>query len=206
MPGYYEAKSMIVECGDCDWTGPGGDLKLLVAFEALAEYGCPQCGAKITNLAYPTWVEVREAAQAGDPEAQEQLADVEKAAARARRAEKQAKSPVLAPEALDTETEVRAVLTMDGEEMVGDGPSYVLLANGLELQRELAFFEDREPMTRLLGLMRERYGDRLVSFDYHRAVVYLCGDRLRCRGELAEMVSDLRDGDGRRLDPAAAES
>ena len=203
MAGYYEAKSMIFECGDCDWTGPGTDLEMLEAYEGLAEYGCPRCGTKVTNLVYPTWDEIQKAAQAGDPEAQEQLADMKKSDDWGRRAEKTQKSPVLAPKALDTAKEVRAALTLeDGEENAW--PWMVLVANGLELHRELAFYEDREPMTRLLGLMRERYGGRLVSFDYHRAVLWLCGDRLRCPGELAEMVSDLRDGDGRSPAPADA--
>lgn len=78
MAGYYEAKSMIFECGDCEWTGPGTDLEMLEAYEGLAEYGCPRCGTKVTNLVYPTWGEIQEAAQAGDPEAQEQLADIKK--------------------------------------------------------------------------------------------------------------------------------
>lgn len=205
MATYYEGKSTIYQCRNCSWTGPGEDLVIGEPHAQLADYDCPKCRTYVTYFAYPTYTEISEAARAGDAEAQKQLADVKKAAERDRRAEKTRKSPVLAPEALNTAEEVRAVLTME-DGVDDDGPWFVLLANDLELHREHAFWESVEPMERLLGILRKRYKDRLVSFDYHDAYLWMCGDILGCVRNLAEMVSDLRDRDGRSPDPASPTS
>ena len=67
----------------------------------------------------------------------------------------------------------------------------VLTGNGLELHRELAVWESTEPARRLLAVMRGRYGDRLIRFDYGPAFLYLGGDRLSSIGELEHLVDDL---------------
>lgn len=194
MMGYYERKSAHMSCSDCPWTGLGTDLQLGEVFGEVAEYNCPGCGTKVISCAFPTYEEIRAAAEAGDAEAQEQLVSVERARERAARVDASKQVPVSAPAALDEAEEIRAVLRLEDAE---DDVWLVLSANDLELHRELAYYEDFEPARRFLQLLEKRYGSRLLSFDCYGAVTYLCGDRIGCVRELAALVSHLPERDGR---------
>jgi predicted Rossmann fold nucleotide-binding protein DprA/Smf involved in DNA uptake len=72
-----------------------------------------------------------------------------------------------------------------------------LTANGLEIHRELATWEDTEPAHRLLALLQQRYGERLRSFNFNPAILYLAGDRLSYGSELDQLVASLPERDGR---------
>jgi len=57
------------ECAGCGWTAASltdADDEL---FDALIEYTCPECGAILAVVSYPTLDEIEKAAKEGDPEA-----------------------------------------------------------------------------------------------------------------------------------------
>lgn len=186
MPNYFDYQSMTFTCS-CGWKGLGSELKLGEAFSELAEYDCPECGSKVVTISYPTSKEVREAAAARNAEAIAELARIEEGEQRWQRVQESRASGLNEPAAL-RQAEVRAVLEL---EKIDTDHWLVLYANGLELHRELAAYEDTEPASRLLALLRRQYGARLRSFDYGPAINYLAGDDLRALDVLGNLVADL---------------
>jgi hypothetical protein len=171
----------------------GAELRQGEVFEQIVEYDCPQCGERVTFVAFPTSDEVRAAAAAGNEEAATELAKLDARERRQQRVLDTRQSAVAAPAELE-HGEIRCELRLVGDE--DDETWIVLLANGHELHRELAFYEDTEPAHRLLAAMRKRYGTRLRSFAYDNAMLYLGGDRLRSIEELERLVADLPEREG----------
>ena len=60
-------------CAACDWQGDSRAMTLQ-PHEDLSEYLCPHCEDIVLVVRHPDLEQVRAAAQAGHPEAQEQLA------------------------------------------------------------------------------------------------------------------------------------
>ncbi len=158
-------------------------------FAEIVEYDCPRCSEKVTFAPFPTREETAAAAQSGNEEAATALPSFDERDRRWKRVLETQGSSVLDPPEL-AEGDVDCALKLESG---GDDTWLVLMANGQELHRELAVFESTEPARRLLAVMRERYGDRLRSFDYQPALVYLGGDRPGAVGELQSLVSDLAE-------------
>lgn len=196
MPNYFTYQTTTFTC-PCGWTGFGSDLKLGEMFSELAEYDCPRCASKVVTISYPTSEEVRDAAAARNAEAIAELGRLEEGEQRWQRVQ-ESRTTGLIEHAVLHETEVRAVVQL---EKIDEDHWMILYANGLELHRELAAYQDTEPASRLLAQLRERYGTRLRSFDYGPAFDYLAGDDLRARGVLEDLVAALpeRDGTGLQL-------
>ena len=60
-------------CGQCSWTGTGKEASHEL-FAELFEVNCPECDARLDLISFPTDRSIREAAERGNPEAQEMLA------------------------------------------------------------------------------------------------------------------------------------
>jgi hypothetical protein len=156
-------------------------------FAELVEYDCPRCSEKVTVAAFPTREETAVAAQSGNDEAVRALPGFDERDRRWERVLETRGSAVPAlPELVERDVYCALKIERDAEDTW-----LVLVANGQDLHRELAVYESTEPARRLLAVMRERYGDRLRSFDYQPALVYLGGDRLGAVAELEDLVSDL---------------
>jgi hypothetical protein len=186
-PEYYDVPKTRFTCGNCQWSGTGVELAQGEVFAEIVEYDCPQCGERVTFAAFPSREETAAAAQSGNDEAARALPSFDERDRRWERVLETQGSAVLDPPEL-AEGDVYCALKL---ERGGDDTWLVLMANGQDLHRELAVFESTEPARRLLAVMRERYGDRLRSFDYQPALVYLGGDRLGAVGVLENLVSDL---------------
>jgi hypothetical protein len=190
---YYERKTRSFTCRVCGWTGTGAELRIYEVYREIGEWACPNCGEKLTFSGFPDREETQAAADAGDQEAIEALPRFDGAEDRWRRVIETRGSDVAAPAELD-HGDVRCVLDLVQDE----GETWLTLtANGLEIHRELATWEDTEPAHRLLALLRQRYGERLRSFNFNPAILYLAGDRLSYGSELDQLVASLPERDGR---------
>nr|WRX71492.1 Sel1-like repeat protein [Actinomycetes bacterium] len=192
MTRYHEVPTTWFTCRSCDWAGPGALLAQGEVFAEIVEYDCPRCSEKVTFAAFPTREETAVAAQSGNDEAARALPVFDERDGRWERVLETRGSVVLDPPEL-AEGGVYCALKLDEG---GDDTWLVLVANGKDLHRELAVFESTEPARRLLAVMRQRYGDRLRSFDYQPALVYLGGDRLGAVAELDDLVNDLPEPNG----------
>lgn len=190
---YYERKTRTFTCDKCSWTGLGSELGIYEGYREIVEWACPNCGDKLTFSAFPTREETQVAADAGDQAAIEELPRIDRAEHRWRRVLETRGSDVAAPAELD-HGDVRCVLSLVKDE---EGEAWLTLtANELEIHRELAAWEDTEPAHRMLALLHQRYAERLRSFNWKPALLYLGGDRLSSVSELDNLVASLPDGDG----------
>jgi len=73
QPGW---RTRTFECIACEWRGDSRAMQLQ-PHEDLSEYLCPQCEDIVLVVRHPDLEQVRAAAEAGHPEAQEQLALLE---------------------------------------------------------------------------------------------------------------------------------
>jgi hypothetical protein len=190
---YYERKARTFTCDECSWTGFGSELGIYETYSEIVEWACPNCGEKLTFSAFPTRKETQAAADAADQQAIDELPGFEMRQGRWRRVLETRRSDVAAPAELD-HGDVRCVLsTVEDEE----GETWLALtANGLEIHRELAAWEDTEPAHRMLALLHQRYDERLRSFNWKPALLYLAGDRLSYVSELDTLVASLPEGAG----------
>ena len=190
---YYERKTRTYTCDNCSWTGFGSEFEIYEGYSEIVEWACPNCGEKLTFSAFPTREETQTAADAGDQQAIDALPGFDRAEHRWRRVLETRGSDVAAPVELD-HGDVRCVLNIVEDE---EGERWLTLtANGLEIHRELAIWEDTEPAHRLLALLHQRYGERLRSFNWKPALLYLAGDRSWYVSELDNLVASLPEGDG----------
>jgi hypothetical protein len=190
---YYKRKTQTFTCGECSWTGLGSEFRIYEMYSEIVEWACPNCGEKLTFSAFPNRGETQAAARTGDQQAIDQLPEFDSRQSRWHRVLETRGSDVAAPAELD-DGDVRCVLsTVEDEE---DETWLTLTANGLEIHRELAAWEDTEPAHRLLALLHQRYGERLRSFNCDPALQYLAGDRLSYASELDKLEASLPEGDG----------
>jgi predicted RNA-binding Zn-ribbon protein involved in translation (DUF1610 family) len=190
---YYERKTRTFTCDECSWTGLGSELGIYESYSEIVEWACPNCGEKLTFSSFPTREETQAAAEAGDQEAVGHLPVIDRGLHRWHRVLETRGSDVAAPAELD-HGDVRCVLSTAHDEE--DETWLTLTANGLEIHRELAVWEDIEPAHRMLALLHQRYGERLRSFNWKPALLYLAGDRLSHVSELDKLVANLPEGDG----------
>lgn len=200
MTGYYDLPKTRFTCNKCQWSGLGAMLTQGEVYQEIVEYDCPQCYEKVTFAAFPNREETEAAARTGDAEAARELTGFQIREQRWKRVIETQRSPVF-DQAEFAEHDVHCELRLDDED---DETWLVLTANGREFHRELAVFESTEPAHRLFALMRRRYGDRLRSFNYDPALLYLGGDRLGAVRELDALVSDLPVGERESPDEAGA--
>jgi len=73
QPGW---RTRTFECAACEWRGDSRAMRL-TPHEDLSEYLCPRCEDIVLVVRHPDLEQVRAAAAAGHPEAQEQLALLE---------------------------------------------------------------------------------------------------------------------------------
>lgn len=192
MLDYYGYKSLTFTC-PCGWKGLGSELLQGEMFSELAGFDCPQCRSKVGTVSFPTSDEVRDAAGSGNAEAIAHLAQLKEREQWWQRVQESRASRLAEHPGL-RRGQVRAVFRLEKPD---EDHWLVLYANGLELHREVAAFEDTEPARRLVAQLQDRFGARLRSFNYGPALDYLAGDRLAAVGELEDLVAELPEQDGR---------
>lgn len=184
---YYSSWKTDTWLCSCGWTGTGKDASW-EAFDALVQVDCPQCDHRLCLVGYPSAAEERAAAKSGNAEAKRAVND-QRSRARREKAFKITKL-VRATQLplLKGVEEIDFVLCSD-EKQKDD--MYVLFANGEEIHRELAWWEDNEPLRRYCRYVTKRYGDRVKTFTIDvSAVLWLSGDSLKLYYEQADILKE----------------
>jgi hypothetical protein len=179
--GYFYWLSSSHKC-KCGWSGSATELETEM-FEEVFEYFCPKCGIRLGLMSYPMEYEIRTAAAAGNSAAKEMLKQV---VSRESYAQRVMESRISSIEELhdvpDEQVSVRLSLVD-----VGSDTFLTVSGNDIEIGRELCFFEDPEPASRLLKILEEKFGRRLESVNWSEATLYLCGDRTSFVSTVAEI-------------------
>lgn len=200
-PAYYDFDPADhVMCGYCSHTGP----PTCESFAELTQVDCAGCDRRLFLVSYPSVEQTRTAAAAGNPRAIADLRALEQREqrfARAARAALTADSPL--PELPGETLVIEWDFVEEGEEHVT-----VLRHKGLELWRELAFWEGFERYQEVAVLLHQRYGARLRGLvPTSAADVWLLGDRLWTIGAVGTIQARLAAGEAPvEPDPAGADA
>jgi hypothetical protein len=175
-------------CSSCGWTGQGGDREF---FDELLDVRCPECERMLLIVAYPAPEETRAAAAAGNLRAKEALPQVDAREAFLERAQA---SELRDRDQLPELEGERVRIEWDFEDRGGESWT-VLRHEGREIWRELAYYEGYERFAVVFRILRGRYGSRLVEVRPTPASeVYLYGDQMQARDEVAALNASLDDG------------
>lgn len=174
-------------CPSCGWIGRAAANE--DHHDDLIDVCCPECDRVLLIVSFPTISEPRAAAAAGNPRAQAELRNVDVVDVfhvRAQQAE------LKHPSQLTTLEGDRLLIVWDFEEH-DDGKWTVLRHNGQEIWRELAYYEGYERFAVVLGILRERYGTRLLEVQPTPASgLYLYGDDLSAPMIVARLNKSLQ--------------
>lgn len=177
----------VIRCARCDWSGEGGPHEQL--FEQLLDVTCPRCDSMLLVVTFATLEETRAAALEGNDRAIAYLPEIEARRARYDRAEAtlltgENQLPELSGDRVEIEWDLVGADT--------DGAWQVLRHHGVEIWREMAFYESYERFEAVAEILRARYGDRLRALTpTHESCIWLYGDQI---GSVARV-----DGVNRRL-------
>jgi len=177
-----------LECPSCGWSGRRGDIA--EEHRDLLDFCCSRCDKMLLIVPFPTVVETRAAAAAGNPRAQAELSSLEAAQTRARHARSlELREPAQLPELVGGQL----VIDWDFEER--DEEKWTILRHGdREIWCELAYWEGYTRFAEMLEILRARYGTRLAEVHPTRASeLYLYGDRLTAHEKIIELNASLRD-------------
>ena len=180
----WETDTWLCRCG---WTGTGKEASQ-EPFSALLQVDCPKCDGRLCLVIYPSPAEERAAAKAGNAEAQRAVDAVKN---RKKREERHKTTKLVRASQLPMlkgVEEIDFVLCCDEK---CEDPVYILQANGEEIHREQAWFEDNGPLRRYCRYVAKRYGDRAKTFTIDgTAVIWLSGDSLNLYYEQADILKE----------------
>ena len=180
----WETDTWLCRCG---WTGTGKEASS-EAFSALLQLDCPKCEGRLCLVLYPSPAEERAAAKTGNAEARRGVAVQ---TSRTQREERHKTTMLVRASQLpllEGVEEIDFVLACD--ERSADSV-YILQANGEEIHREQAWFEDNTPLRRYCQYVTERYGARVKTFTIDGiALAWLSGDSRRLYDELAGILEE----------------
>ena len=171
----------------CGWLGTGKDAAW-EPFAALVQVDCPQCDHRICLVIYPSTAETKAAAKAGNEEAQRAVAAISRREQREKKFEKSKLVRASQLPLLKGVEEIDFVLWCDEK---SSDQVYILEANGQEIHREQAWFEDNGPLRRHCRYVVKRYGERVRTFTIDgTAVTWLSGDSLNLYYAQAEILKE----------------
>ncbi len=176
---YSDWQHEVFACSECGWTGTVRFEDLEVG-DVAAIIECPTCYKSLGVVLYPNLQETKEAAAMGNEEAIQALPSFENRINENRsllgrfdqeKLRNADQLPSLDGEALD----------FDWDFVKGDDGEFyqVIRAGGVEVWRELAFFNNIRRFEEIKKLLRARYGTRFKSLTPTDASVeWLSGDNL----------------------------
>ncbi|GEM_PF-950861 len=192
---YGDWKNTAFTC-PCGWQGSGSEAEDGEEFKDLGEWDCPKCHERLFMVFWPTREETLAAAAAGDSGA---IAESENIKYSDSRDEYWRKNKLTSPAQLPDLGDRNILAGLTTEETAS--PPYplnprlkkdtqlCLLLNGAVVHREPVWYETLEPLERILPVLHEKYGKRLVSiFIGEPACYWLLGDRLSILGEYEEVL------------------
>ena len=167
MSQYYQYKNQSYHCSKCGWEGLGSEADENDEINSFLALCCPKCYDNIDCISWPI---IDESLKYGDEE--------EKAHARKKQ---QFIDRVMvsrlksSDQLLDIEAD-KIVISLCEEKSESTDDSYIVLSwNGKELWREILTYEYYKRYLELGGILREKYGKRLVDFEVEHTT-YLGGD------------------------------
>ncbi len=190
VPYYSDWRGATHSCSGCDWQGTGSEADQEL-FTDLIQVDCPSCFGRLFLVVFPTAEDTRLAAAAGNDEAQRELARLARQesyqgkveASRLRSAED---LPDLDGDQLDFYLEllkeehgtvlILVTGTPDNRVETVDDPRVI--------HTEYCYYEDTEPVARLVGILEDRYGSRFRYLRTAPAALYLEGDSLSAYREV----------------------
>jgi hypothetical protein len=194
-PSYFSNwESQEQTCTKCGWVGLGSEASEEL-FTGLVQVDCPQCDGRLFNVLMPTAEQIAEAAAAGQPQAVSMfMAAHDRDRYMLRRNYTLLRDgrdlPDLEGEVHDfyltladnhgTVWLVLALGTGSGEE-----DRIEAITDPRAIHSELVVFEDTEPVGRIAGVLRRRYGTQFRYLHTIRALLYLGGDDLKASSEIA---------------------
>lgn len=180
-------------CSKCGWVGLGKDAWEELFF-ALVEVNCGGCGGRLFTVPLPTDEQIAEAAAVGNPQAVSMfLAAHERDMFLLRRNYTLLRDGESLPDIDGDELDFYLTLwTLQGEVRLvlgrGSGQGKDAAIDSMDhpdfIHFELAQFENTEPVGRIAGVLRNRYGDRFRYLYTRRALLYLGGDNLSAASEI----------------------
>lgn len=190
---YYEFDGDRTVSCSCGWSGKAGHGNR-EDYRELYDISCPNCDRMLFIVAYPTHEETREAAAAGNREAERNLVVVTHREAFLARAEEH--KLTAASELPDLEGD-ELIIDWDFEartEKDEQRDDWTVLRHGDRvIWREVGFYEGYERFGEVLEILRARYGDRLADLRPTEASYnYLLGDVLRAGGIVRSLRRSLR--------------
>ncbi|TVS14940.1 MAG: hypothetical protein EA424_17790 [Planctomycetaceae bacterium] len=173
-------RERVWKCGNCGWQGPGTDLGTGEMFDELMEMDCPSCYERILVVSYPTLSESRENWSKMSVLEREYAEAIARFSERFEAASLKAASQlpelegddlVLEWDFIESDTEQTGRFSAIRDTVIRHGE--------FEVWREPALWEGYERFLQVLGMLRERYGDRLKDLIPTKASrQYLYGDSL----------------------------
>ncbi len=162
------------ECPACAWSGSFEQLEQ-EQYHDLLDGSCPKCGKMLIVVPFPTLEEIRDAAAAGNKEAQEMLPMVRK------REELEAafkrdglKSAEQLPDLADNELEF-----IWDQETEGENNLTIIRHGKAVIWTEPAFYECWQRFNQVKEILKARYGARFKSLKPTAcSELYLYGDDL----------------------------
>jgi hypothetical protein len=176
---YSDWQQELFACAECGWTGTVGFEDLEVG-DVAAIIECPKCYRSIGVVLYPNLEETKEAAAQGNEEAIKALPGFESRVERNwelldRFDQEKLRSADQLPN-LDGEA-----LEFDWDFVKGDDGEFyqVIRAGGVEVWRELAFFNNIRRFEEIKEMLKAKYGTRFKSLTPTLASIeWLSGDNL----------------------------
>ena len=165
-------------CRHCSWEGPFGALSSEL-FSEVIEYDCPACSEIVIVFGFPSFAEVRAAAEAGNAQAIAEMPHVESAE---RTSEEMKRSKLKSADALPAlDLETPTIFVWDQPQPL-DGKEWTvvrLAGTGREVFRERTYWEGYRRFMEVRDWLRTRYGQLFADLvPTERATMYLGGDSL----------------------------
>lgn len=189
---YYDNwKTEILTCPKCGWTGTfeQGDVE---HHDELMDCSCPQCpwpdDPMLAIVSYATMAETEANIDKLSEREKDDLAQRKQFLAEVERTS--LKSPGELPDLPEPEI----VLLWDFKEEQ-DGTSWTVIRHGGEiLWSERAVYEGAERFMEVMGILRQKYGNRLVDLcPTDASSLYLYGDRIRTIDWIEQARASLRE-------------
>jgi len=172
---YYEFdEGAQVDCPDCGWSGTGADADREF-FNELFDLRCPQCDVMILIVSYPTIDETKAEAARGNPQAIDDMAQVERIEDFQQRLEReQLRGAEQLPE-LDGHR-LEFVWDFDSTEDEANARTVISL-DGRVIWNEPAIWEGADRFLAVKALLKEKYGQQFASLTPSElSRLYLYGD------------------------------
>ncbi|MBW7869678.1 MAG: hypothetical protein H3C39_01315 [Flavobacteriia bacterium] len=164
---YYKYQNQDFECGNCSWKGKGESLTVGDVFDSLFEVHCPECMNKIGNVLHPSFDEVlKYGSNAEKLRLQNMMTKFEIIEA----------SQLESVDELPNIDKDDVIIFRIKEENIEETDCLVIYADGIEIWRELSYFEYFDRYIEIAKILKQKYGSRMTDLVTDEFVPRMYGD------------------------------